>query len=133
MHVDVGLVGEELKGEEGRGGEAGQDPDENQRHVGLGHGGLPPGRVDDELVPLQGDEHQREHRHGDRGALDERHQPAQQGAEHPVVHQRVDDGEGEAEDAHQDVGEGQVADENARDVDLLLATGDDAYEAHVTQ
>lgn len=49
-----------------------------------------------------------------------------------MVHERVDDGEGEAEDAHQDIREREIADENAGDVGFLPAMGDDADEANVS-
>lgn len=50
-----------------------------------------------------------------------------------MVHQRVYDSEGEAEDTHKDVREWQVANENAGDIDFFSATGNDADEANVPQ
>lgn len=129
--IVIRLICEQLKGQERCGGEAGKNPNENDHHVGLRNAWLPPGGVDDELMSFQSDEHQRQHGNGHRNTLDEWHQAAQQRPKHPVVHEGVNDGEGEAEDTHQNIREREIADENAGDVDFLPAMGDDADEADV--
>ena len=104
-HIIVGLIGEQLKDQEGGRSQTGQNPNENEYRVRLRNARLPPGGVNDELMSFQGDEDKGQHGHRHRYALDERHQATQQRPKHPVIHDRVYDSERQAEDAHQNVRE----------------------------
>lgn len=50
-----------------------------------------------------------------------------------MVHDCVNDSEGQAEDTNQNVREGQIADEKAGHICFFFASGDDANEADVSQ
>lgn len=51
--------------------------------------------------------------------------------QHPAIHQRVDDGDGQAHDAHKDVGARQVGNQDVGDVAQLLLPGDDEHQTCV--
>lgn len=123
--------GEHTVREERHRDKAGHDPDDNHGQVRLAHHGLPPGRVDNELVALQGDEDEGEDGDGDWYTLDEGRELAENFSQDPVVHQGVDDSDRQANHAHQDVGAGQVGDEDVGDVAHLLVPRDDKHQARV--
>lgn len=123
--------GEHAVREKRHGDEARHDPGDGHGQVGLAQHGLPSGGVDDELVALHGDEDQGEDGHGHGHALDEGRDLTQSIAQDPAVHQRVDDGDRQANDAHEDVGAGQVDDEDVGDVAHLLVPQDDEHQARV--
>lgn len=126
-----GLVGEDAEGEERQRDEARHHPGDGHRQVGVARHRRPARGVDDQLVALQGDEHQGEDGDSDGHALDEGRDLAQCLAQDPTVHQGVDDGDGQAHHAHQDVRAGEVRDENVGDVTHLLLPGDDEDQARV--
>lgn len=95
------------------------------------HHRLPARRVDDELVAFQGNKHHGEDGDRDRHALDERRDLAEGLSQDPSVHQGVDDSDWQADDAHEDVGTGEVGDEDVGDVPHLLLPGDDEDKAGV--
>lgn len=58
-----------------------------------------------------------------------RHTDLAQGLpQHPTIHQRVDDGDGQTNDAHKDVGARQVGDQDVGDVAQLLLPGNDEHQ-----
>ena len=97
----------------------------------MSHHGLPARGVKDELVAFQGDEHQGEDGNGDGHALDEGRDLAQSLTQDPSVHKGVNDSDGKAHDAHEDVGAGEVGDEDVGDVPHLLLPRDDEDQAGV--
>lgn len=92
---------------------------------------LPSCGVEDELVALQGDQHQGEDGHSDGHALDEGRDLAESLPQDPAVHKGVYDRDGQADDAHEDVGTGEVGDEDVGDVPHLLLLRDDEDQAGV--
>lgn len=102
----------------------------------MARGGRPAGGVDDELMPLQRDEDQREDGDRDRHALHKWRDLAQRLTQDPAVHERVDDRHREAHHAHEDVRAGEVGDEDVGDVSHLFLSGYDedqtsvAHQAH---
>lgn len=64
-----GVIGENVKGEEGQGDEAGNQPREPHSQVRVASSRRPTGGMEDQLVTLQSDEHQGEDRHCHRHAL----------------------------------------------------------------
>lgn len=94
-------------------------------------GGRPAGGMDDELMPLQCDEDQREDGDCDGHALHERRDLAQRLTQDPAVHERVDNCYREAYHAHEDVGAGEVGNEDVGDVPHLLLSGYDEDQTSV--
>lgn len=129
--VVEGHLGEHVEGEEGERDEASHHPGDGHSQVGVTDHGLPAGGVDDELVALQGDQDHGEDGDGDGHALHEGRELAKRLAEDPVVHQRVDDRDRHAHETHQDVGEGEVGDEDVGDVPHFLLPGNDQDQAGV--
>lgn len=87
--------------------------------------------MDNELVALHGNKDEGKDGDGHGDALDEGCEFTEGVSKDPVVHQSVDNGDGQAHNAHEDVGTGQVDDEDVGDVAHLLVPRDDKHQARV--
>lgn len=125
-------VGENVEGEERQRDEAGHHPGDGYSQVGVAHHGLPSSGVDDELVALHGYEDKGEDGNRDRDALDKGCDLTECLPQDPAIHQGVDDGDRQAHDAHEDVRDGQVGNEDVGDIPHLLLPCDDKHQAGVT-
>lgn len=65
-----GIISEDVEGQEGQRDEAGHQPREPNRQVGVSGGGRPAGGMENQLVALQSDQHQGEDGNCHRHALD---------------------------------------------------------------
>lgn len=87
--------------------------------------------MDNELVALHGDEDKGIDGNANRYALDERRELTESLPQDPVVHQSVDNGDWQADDAHEDVRTRKVHDEDVGNVAHLLVPRDDEHQAGV--
>ena len=133
--VDGGYLLVAVLPEDGqRRGQHGRDGPGEGHDEEAGAPGEPLAQVeDDAAVALQRDDGHGQDGHVHAESLGVGHHVAQHGAELPLVQQRVDQGEGQAQGVHQQVRQGQVGDEEVGDGAHVLVADDHVDDQRVPQ